>query len=53
MKLQVKAKGKSSRALSRTGRVKLKATIAFVPTGGERASQTRVVKLVKARRPRR
>jgi hypothetical protein len=48
--LLVKAKGKSRRKLGRTGSAKLKVAVTFTPSGGDPATQSRTVKLLKRRR---
>ena len=47
VRLTVKAKGKSRRALIRKGKVTLKVTVTFAPTGGDPNAQAKAVKLVK------
>ncbi len=45
--LVVKATGKKGKTLNRTGKVKLRVTLRFTPTGGAASSQTVLVKLKK------
>jgi hypothetical protein len=52
VKLQIKAKGKARRTLSRTGKVTVKVNVTYLPTGGTANSQARVIKLVKTAKPR-
>jgi hypothetical protein len=46
VKLRIRAKGAKQRRLARKGNVKLKATIAYTPAGGEPATAQRKLKLV-------
>jgi DNA-binding beta-propeller fold protein YncE len=46
-KLRIKAKGKAKKKLNATGKAKLKLVITFTPTGGDPASQSKPVKLIK------
>ena len=45
--LKVKAKGKNKRTLDETGKVKLKLSITYKPTGGDESTQKVKVKLLK------
>jgi len=47
--LPIAAKGSAKSKLSRTGSAKVKVKVTYVPTGGEAASRTKTVKLVKKR----
>jgi hypothetical protein len=49
LKLLVKAKGKAEKKLNKTGKVKVKANVTFIPTGGAANAHTKTVKLVKKR----
>jgi hypothetical protein len=49
VKLLIDAKGKRERALERRGTVKLTVKVTFTPTGGDPATQTKTVKLIKRR----
>jgi hypothetical protein len=49
VKLLVKAKGKAKKKLNKTGMVKVKAHVTFIPTGGAANAQPKTVKLVKKR----
>jgi hypothetical protein len=46
--LALKAKRPLARLLQRTGKAKTRATITFVPTGGDANTRTKTIKLVKA-----
>jgi hypothetical protein len=48
VELVVRAKGKKRRRLNRTGRVKVKASITYVPTGGSPGTQSTKLKLRKS-----
>jgi hypothetical protein len=48
VKLLVKAKGRKRRQLDRTGRLKVKVSIVYTPTGGSSATQTLKLKLRKS-----
>jgi hypothetical protein len=48
VKLTIKAKGKKRTMLNETGKVKVKPTITYTPTGGDPATQSVKVKLKKA-----
>jgi hypothetical protein len=47
VELVIRAKGKKARALSETGKVKIKPKITFTPTGGDPSTQSRKLKLKK------
>jgi hypothetical protein len=47
VKLTIKAKGTKKRKLNETGKVKVKPTITYTPTGGDPSSQSAKVKLKK------
>ena len=47
MKLKIKARGRKKRVLNSAGKVGVRATVTFAPTGGTPRSQTRRVKLIK------
>jgi len=49
VQLTVQASGKSSQTLNRVGRVNVKVTIAFTPTGGSARSRSTTVVLKKRR----
>ena len=49
VKLTVRSTGGKRRKLRKTGRVKVKATVTYTPTGGEPSSRARLIKLVKRR----
>jgi hypothetical protein len=46
--LSIKASGKRRRKLDHTGALKLKLKIAFTPTGGDLATRTKAVKLIRS-----
>jgi Glycine rich protein len=50
LSLPIKAKGKSSRLLGRSGRVSLTARVTFSPTGGDPNAKLRIVRLIKTTR---
>jgi hypothetical protein len=50
--LLIKAKGKTKKKLNHRGKVKVKATISFTPSGGQTASVTKAFKLRKTLRRR-
>jgi YVTN family beta-propeller protein len=50
VRLRIKAKGKARRKLTKTGKVRVKVKISFVGANGDRNTQTRKLKLVKASR---
>jgi hypothetical protein len=45
---RVAARGKKARILLRQGTVKLKLSVAYIPTGGERSARTAIVRLKKS-----
>ncbi len=47
VQLRVKAARKAKRGLRRTGKAKVTADVTFTPTGGEAATQSTKLKLVK------
>jgi hypothetical protein len=47
VKLKIKAKGKKEQTLNETGKVKVKPTISYTPTGGNLSTQSRKLKLKK------
>jgi hypothetical protein len=49
VKLTVRPNGRKKRKLNKTGKVKVKATVTYTPTGGEPSSKARLIKLVKRR----
>jgi hypothetical protein len=49
VKLSIKAKGKARRKLNRTGKVKVKAMVTYVPTGGTPNTEAKPIKLIKRR----
>ncbi len=49
VKLQIKAKGKSRRSLSRVGKVKVNAKVTYTPTGGIANTEAKTIKLLRRR----
>ena len=49
VKLTVRPNGGKKRKLDKTGKVKVRATVTFTPTGGEPSSRAKPIKLVKRR----
>jgi membrane-bound ClpP family serine protease len=47
LKLMVKAKGRALESLRRKGRVKVKGKFTFTPSGGEPASKSKSVRLIR------
>jgi hypothetical protein len=47
VRLLIKAKGRKKRVLDNTGKVKLKITVTYTPTGGTPNSQQKMIKLIK------
>jgi hypothetical protein len=48
-RLSIKARGKAKRRLSRKGRLKARFRVTYTPVGGEPASKSKTVKLIKRR----
>jgi hypothetical protein len=47
VKLLIKAKGKAKKKLNATGKAKVTLAVTFTPTGGDPATQSKSIKLIK------